>query len=282
MTFTFDELKLARERGYSEDEIWNTLSSEDEEIGLAKQRGYSLEEVASITSGQPMPQQQPAEERDFFSFEDVFSAIGGVPKALAVGIPATVVKMGRGLEMPEESEFLEDEAEFNARIQQEQQDRVAAGKATSVGSAIREALPSLSFSLGSMGVAIPAGVAGSIVGGPAGWATGPASAMAASGVTSYRMAGADMLYRAFKTLEENKGAPLTDEEKADAYRELLPFAQDFALWEAGPEAVSNAITMGVGKFVFGFGKQAARGIVDQSIEKTNKTITRKIAEKPAQ
>lgn len=56
MTFTFDELKLARERGYSDDEIWNTLSSEDKEIGLAKERGYSLEEVASITSGQPIPE----------------------------------------------------------------------------------------------------------------------------------------------------------------------------------------------------------------------------------
>lgn len=56
MTFTFDELKLARERGYSDDEIWNTLSSEDKEIGLAKERGYSLEEVASITSGQPVPE----------------------------------------------------------------------------------------------------------------------------------------------------------------------------------------------------------------------------------
>ncbi len=63
MTFTFDELKLARERGYSDDEIWNTLSTEDNEIGLAKERGYSLEEVASITSGQPMPKAPEPERR---------------------------------------------------------------------------------------------------------------------------------------------------------------------------------------------------------------------------
>ncbi len=63
MTFTFDELKLARERGYSDDEIWNTLSTEDNEIGLAKERGYSLEEVASITSGQPLPAAEPEPER---------------------------------------------------------------------------------------------------------------------------------------------------------------------------------------------------------------------------
>ena len=62
MTFSFNELKTARDRGYSDDEIWNILSSEDKEIGLAKQRGYSLDEVASITSGQPIPQQQQVVE----------------------------------------------------------------------------------------------------------------------------------------------------------------------------------------------------------------------------
>jgi hypothetical protein len=60
MNFTFDELKLARERGYSDDEIWNTLASEDKEISLAKQRGYSLEEVTSIVSGQPIPEPEPS------------------------------------------------------------------------------------------------------------------------------------------------------------------------------------------------------------------------------
>jgi hypothetical protein len=60
MTFTFDELKQARERGYSDDEIWNTLASEDKEISLAKDRGYSLEEVTSIVSGQPIPEPEPS------------------------------------------------------------------------------------------------------------------------------------------------------------------------------------------------------------------------------
>ena len=68
MAFSFDELKFARERGYSDDEIWNIISSENKEIGLAKQRGYSLDEVASIESGQPMPsvevpEPEPIEER---------------------------------------------------------------------------------------------------------------------------------------------------------------------------------------------------------------------------
>ena len=68
MAFSFDELKFARDRGYSDDEIWNIISSENKEIGLAKERGYSLDEVASIESGQPMPsvevpEPEPIEER---------------------------------------------------------------------------------------------------------------------------------------------------------------------------------------------------------------------------
>ena len=278
MTFTFDELKLARERGYSDDEIWNTLASEDKEIGLAKQRGYSLDEVASITSGQPIPEPEP---KEFFSFEDAVSAIGAIPEALAVGIPSAYQKLVTGLEIPEKSKAIESELAFQERIQTEQADRVASGKATSVGSAIREALPSLGFSVLPMAAAIPAGIGGGMVGGPAGVVTGPAAAMAASGTVAYRMAGSDMMYRAYKQLEEAKGSPLTNEEKAEYYKTILPIAQNYGLWEAGPEAVSNAITMGAGKFVFGFGKQAAKQIVGESIAAANKTLARKIAEKGA-
>jgi hypothetical protein len=222
-----------------------------------------------------------AQPMDFFSFEDAVSAIGTIPEALAVGVPSAYQKLVTGLEIPQDSEVIEKELAFQRRMQQEQEDRVAAGKATSVGSAIREAAPSLSFSVASMGAAIPAGLVGGAVTGPVGLVTGPAAAMAASGTVAYRMAGADMMYRAYKQLEESKGSPLTDEEKAEYYKTVLPIAQNYALWEAGPEAVSNAITMGVGKFVFGFGKKAAKEVVDGSIEAANKTLTRKIAEKSA-
>jgi hypothetical protein len=225
----------------------------------------------------------PAPPRDFFSVEDVFSALGGVPESLAVGLPAAAVKGYRGLSIPERSQAIENEMAFAQRVQQEQADREAAGKATSVGSAIREALPSVAFSGVSMLSGLGGGAAG-LLGGPAAKVTVPAGAMAASGVASYRMAGADLLYRTFKTLEENKGSPLTDEEKAEAYRELLPIAQDAGLWEAGPEAVSNVLMMKAGKFIFnlpGFGKATARKLVDEAIEKTNKTLARKVAEKTA-
>jgi hypothetical protein len=219
-------------------------------------------------------------DRDFFSVEDVFSALGGVPEALAVGLPAAAVKGYRGLSIPERSQAIEREMAFAQRVQQEQADREAAGKATSVGSAIREALPSVAFSGVSMLSGLGGGAAG-LLGGPAAKVTVPAGAMAASGVASYRMAGADLLYRTFKTLEENKGSPLTDEEKAEAYRELLPIAQDAGLWEAGPEAVSNVLMMKAGKFIFGFGKGKANELVGEAIEKANKTLTRKVVEKTA-
>jgi hypothetical protein len=222
----------------------------------------------------------PAPPRDFFSVEDVFSALGGVPESLAVGLPAAAVKGYRGLSIPERSQAIEREMAFAQRVQQEQADREAAGKATSVGSAIREALPSVAFSGVSMLSGLGGGAAG-LLGGPAAKVTVPAGAMAASGVASYRMAGADLLYRTFKTLEENKGSPLTDEEKAEAYRELLPIAQDAGLWEAGPEAVSNVLMMKAGKFIFGFGKGKANELVGEAIEKANKTLTRKVVEKTA-
>jgi hypothetical protein len=89
MTFTFDELKQARERGYSDDEIWNTLASEDKEISLAKDRGYSLEEVTSIVSGKPIPEPEPSGT----SFGKEVSQLG----------PAFVESIGRPLENMGES-----------------------------------------------------------------------------------------------------------------------------------------------------------------------------------
>lgn len=86
MAFSFDELKLARERGYSDDEIWNILSTEDKEIGVAKQRGYSLEEVASIDSGQAMPSlEAPETEPEPIEERGIIRAAGDVGVAFTQG-----------------------------------------------------------------------------------------------------------------------------------------------------------------------------------------------------
>ena len=218
----------------------------------------------------------PAEELDqpFFALEDAVSAIGTIPEALSVGVPAAFKKLVTGTAMPEESEAMEKDIAFQERMRQEQQDRQAAGKSSMVGEAIREATPSIATSFGGLGAGIAGAVGGTVVGGPVGATVG---GMAASGTASYRMAAADLLYRSFKALEEQKGSPLTEDEKAQAYKEFLPLAQNSALWEAGPEAVSNAVLLGAGKFVFGFGKPLAKKLVGESIERVNKGIASKVA-----
>jgi hypothetical protein len=57
---TQEDLKTIRERGYSDDEIWSKLAETNSDFSIVKERGYSLEEVASITSGKPMPEPEPA------------------------------------------------------------------------------------------------------------------------------------------------------------------------------------------------------------------------------
>jgi hypothetical protein len=210
--------------------------------------------------------------------EDAIGVIGRIPEALATGIPAQYQKLVSGTAMPKKSEAIEADLAFQAQIQKELEDRKASGELGMMSGALREALPSLSASAVPLAAAIPAGIAGTAAAGPLG---GAAGAGLASGVVSYRMQGADYLYRAFKQLEENKGTSLTDEEKAEAYKVLLPLSQESALWEAGPEAVGNAVSLGVGKFVFGFGKQAATQLARESAQAVEKTLARKIAEKSA-
>jgi predicted metal-dependent hydrolase len=99
---TKDDLKTIRERGYSDDEIWNTLSKTNADFSVIKERGYSLDDVASRFSGQPIPEAAPAQPatltegaedigRKFLmggaggirSITDVFGANNPVSKAIA-------------------------------------------------------------------------------------------------------------------------------------------------------------------------------------------------------
>ena len=260
--------------------------SEEEYLG----GGKDFIEVSEEEFNTPLPKIETATSTmdkagDFLQstamdLEDAIGVIGRIPEALATGIPAQYQKLVSGTAMPKKSEAIEADLAFQAQTKKELEDRKASGELGVMGGALREALPSLSAS------AIPmvAGIAGGAVGLARGLGnpiTAAADAGVASGLVSYRMQGADYLYRSFKQLEENKGSPLTDEERAKAYKELLPLAQDSALWEAGPEAVGNAVSLGVGKFVFGFGKQAATQLARESAQAVEKTLARKIAEKTA-
>lgn len=221
-------------------------------------------------------QLNPEPEQPFFALEDAVSAIGTIPEALAVGVPAAFKRLVTGTAMPEESEVIERDLAFQERMQREQEDRQAAGKSSVVGEAIRGATPSLGSTIGSGGAAVAGGFLG-LLGGPAAKVTVPAGIATASGLASYRMAASDLLYRSFRELEKSKGSPLTDEEKAKAYEVFLPLAQESGLWEAGPEAVSNVLLAGAGKFIFGFGKPVADKIVKDSIGRVTNQLGKKIA-----
>ena len=282
MIFTADKLKEARDAGYSDDEIFGFVSQSDPKFNVAKSEGYSLDEIAAHFSSQ---QAKPMVERvcdvlqgTAMDLEDAISVIGRIPQALASGIPAQFQKYVTGTGIPQKSESIESDLAFQANINKELEDRKASGQLGVMGGALREALPSLSASALPMAAAIPSSIVGTAVAGPIGGGT---AAGLAAGAVSYRMQGADYLYRSFKQLEENKGSPLTDEEKAEAYKVLLPYAKDSALWEAGPEAVGNAVSLGVGKFVFGFGKEAATQLAKESGKAVEKHLARKIAEKSA-
>ena len=230
-------------------------------------------------------------KKEFFRFDDTISGIWDAVKGLGVTAPAAFYQLVEGLDRPDQysesakQAFAEADAyakEMEAKTAANQ----AAGTSSSVGESFREVGPSLGFSLGSMAAAIPAGIAGSKAGAAVGAGIGAAAgapaagvgavpgagagaaiggviggagaAMAASGAAAYRMAGASFLNEAFQTLEaesaRKSGRPMNEEEKASAYEALLPIAKNTALWEAGPEAVGNAVALGAGKIVFGLGK----------------------------
>jgi hypothetical protein len=238
MIFTADKLKEARDAGYSDDEIFGFASQSDPKFNDAKSEGYSLDEIAShFTTQQPRSTMDKA--GDFLQstamdLEDAIGVIGRIPEALAVQLPAGYQKIVSNNAIPKKNEAIEADLAFQAQTQKELEDRKASGELGMLGSAARQMVPSLGTSLIAMGAGIAGGAAGTALGGPVG---GFAGAAGGAGLVSYKMQGADYLYRSFKQLEENKGSPLTDQEKTDAYKVLLPLAQESALWEAGPEAV---------------------------------------------
>ncbi len=231
-------------------------------------------------------------EKDFFRFGDTVAGIWDAVKGLGTTAPAAFYQLMEGMERPDQysesakAAFAEAEA-WNAEMQAKTAANQAAGTSSSVGETFREAGASLGFSLGSMAAAIPASIGGAkaggtigVVGGPKGVAAGAliggvTTGMAASGTAAYRMAGASFLNEAFQQLEaesmRKSGRPMNEEEKASAYEALLPIAKNTGLWEAGPEAVGNAVTMGAGKILFGLGKPLAA--------KFTKTLGRKVATK---
>lgn len=218
---------------------------------------------------------------------DTLSGIGQALGGLPTTANAAYYRMLEGDRRPDEyspeARAAFDAANaYQARMQQESQDRIMRGEATSAGEAFREAAPSLGTSAISMGANIGGrlvgkgvgAVAGLIAGAPSGPAAvgtagvggalgETAAGMAASYYVTQRIAKSQFLDDAFRLLGEEraqKGQPWGEQEKQEAYQELLPLAEAAARWEAAPEALSNAITFGAGKYVLGIGKKTATDI----------------------
>ena len=237
-------------------------------------------------------------DRPFFGFEDTLNSLKTVAVNLPLNVKAAAYQLKEGLEAPsdrspEYQEVMAEKRAADEAVQAEQARREAEGLATSVGSAGREFSASSGFSGVAMGSAMAGGMAGiavgmgagALIGGAAGAPAGGVGAvpgaaagsgigaavgsaagiiggLAASGAAAYRMAGASFLDDAFdlanKQSVEEKGRPLSKEEEKALHTQLLPIAQNSALWEAGPEAIGNVFTVGVGKVLFkGLGKEVA-------------------------
>ena len=129
---------------------------------------------------------------------------------------------------------------------------------------IRDASASTGFSIAAMGSGLLGGLAGGAAGAAAGGVAAPAGfyagAATASGMAAYRMASNEFITSALEQLNQESvrktGKDMTNEEWDETYQQLLPHAQNAGLWEAGPEAIGNAVMLGVGgKLIAKLGKE---------------------------
>ena len=232
------------------------------------------------------------QNKPFFSVGDTLSGIGDAVSALPLTTLGAYHRMREGFKRPDQYDpeaqaVFDAEAQLNERMQRESQNRLMRGEASSTGDAFRAAAPSLGSTVGTMAAAVPAGMAsgaaygalagtavepggGTAVGGLGGAVVGGIGAGLAAGGAAYRMAGTQFLNDAFTRLEQvhrEQGKPFTEEDRQKAYEALRPLAEDSALWEAGPEAVTNALTLGTAKLVFGLGKPLVKEIAKTTLGK---------------
>ena len=229
--------------------------------------------------------EQNTANKSFAGIGDTLSGIGSMLGGLPTTVPAAYYGVTEGFSRPDQYSpearaAFDANAAYQQRMQQESQNRLMRGEATSAGDAFREAGPSLGFTVGSMAGAIPAGMAagalagsfiepggGTVGGGLIGAAASGIGAAVGAGTVAYRMAGQQFLKDAFDALREQRGGQMSEEEMQQAYNELLPLAENSALWEAGPEAIGNAASLGAAKIVFGLGKPLITNLAKTALGK---------------
>ena len=113
----------------------------------------------------------------------------------------------------------------------------------------RETGPSLGFSGTAAGAGLGAGLGGFLTGSLAspavGAVTGYAAGAGASGHSAYSMSGNEFLRRgvdmAAEAYKEEHGEEMSTDQKLALAHKFVPYAKQYGLWEAIPEAASNVV-----------------------------------------
>ena len=247
-----------------------------------------------LRKAQQKVQQEAERDLPFISLADTASALGDVFRGLPPTLKASYYQITESGTRPDKRSdaYKQAMAERDAFLDSLQQ--VPEGQKTDVGEAIRGAAGSIGFTGIAAGSALAAGAVGRAVGTRVGGAVGgtlggaagaPAGGVGAipgaatgtvlgstaggavgqklgqyiggllgAGTAAYKLAYEDFRHEAFKQAEQNKGAPLTDEEAEQLDQQIKPLAENTAAWEAGPEAVGTVVSLGTAKALYGLTK----------------------------
>lgn len=236
-----------------------TLPTFDE---LRQQRGIASDEEIARSLRQPLPVAPPATlpvQRPAFDLSNVGSALWeGATEQLLPSLKSAAAQAYTGINPVEPdstaARWMEEGRQSQARADTRLEALRQSGQTDSTSEAIRQAIPSLGFSGLSMLGSLPAGIATGVA--TASPVAGALAAGAVGGALGYRMAGSQLLNDSLAEMEtesqKQRGQPLTAEERQRAVDALTPIAQNTGLWEAGPEAVGNALMFGLGRVALGF------------------------------
>jgi hypothetical protein len=280
-----DIIKMGRERGTAPEQIAQAVTKHRDNLTAYGMQTYGERFSEALPRLQQETNTALEELKPGFGVGDTLSGIGSMLGGLPTTVPAAYYGVTEGFTRPDQYSpearaAFDANAAYQQRMQQESQQRLERGEATSTGDAFRSAGPSLGGTVGSMAAAIPAGMAagalvgtaiepvgGTAAGGLVGAAASGLAAAAGAGTVAYRMAGQQFLDDAFKALQKQRGGQMSEAEMQQAYNELLPLAENSALWEAGPEAIGNAVSLGTAKIVFGLGKPLLTNLAKTALGK---------------
>ena len=239
----------------------------------------------ALKKAQAKVQQEAERDLPFVSLTDTASSLWDAVRGLPPTLKASYYQLKESSVRPDQRSEDYKRAMLERDAYLDELERVEADQQTDVGNAIRGAAGSLAFTGVGMGAAITGGALGRAVGTPVGAAIGGAIAgaptagagiapgavagaaiggqigqyagsLGASALAAYNLAYEDFRYEAFKQAEQNKGAPLSEEEADALDKQIAPLAENTAAWEAGPEALGNVVTLGGAKLIYGLTKDA--------------------------